>query len=155
MAMELLALVKHDCPVCDQLLPALDAARGGDAGAIRILSQSTAEQTAGQAQRLELAAPPEIDAALEASMRFDPEAVPALILLEDGEERDRVEGLQRERIGALARRAGAILDLAGLPELRPGCASITRDPRVAPRIAAGRARADGRLRAREIEFGEL
>ncbi len=35
--MELVALVKHDCPVCDQVLPALDQARG-NGGRIRILS---------------------------------------------------------------------------------------------------------------------
>ena len=40
MALEVLAIVKHDCPVCDQLLPALDAA-----GA-RLVSQSSEEQTA-------------------------------------------------------------------------------------------------------------
>ena len=37
--MELLALVKHDCPVCDQVLPALDAA------GVRVLSQSDAPPT--------------------------------------------------------------------------------------------------------------
>jgi hypothetical protein len=39
-ARELLALVKHDCPVCDQVLPALDAA------GVRLVSQSSPEETA-------------------------------------------------------------------------------------------------------------
>src|SRR5204863_2459460 len=55
----------------------------------------------------------------------------------------------------LAARAGAELALDGLPELRPGCASATRDPEVAAALAARRARAEGRLRARALHVGEL
>src|SRR3954452_25591751 len=102
MATELVALVKHDCPVCDRLLPALDAA------GVRVVSQSTPDETAQQAQRLGLARGPEIDDVLELSERLDPEAVPALVLLEDdGREADRLVGLQRERRRERATRAGA------------------------------------------------
>src|SRR5256714_5371267 len=150
MAAELVALVKHDCPVCDRLLPALDAA------GVRVVSQSSPDETAAQAARLGLARVPEVDADLTLSERLDPEAVPALVLLEDGgREADRVEGLQRARILELAERAGAALDLDGLPEWLPGCASRTRDPDVAAHLAARAARRDGRLRAREIGIGEL
>src|SRR3954447_17177586 len=114
---ELLAIVKHDCPVCDQLLPALDA------GGVRVVSQSDAAQTAAQAERLGLARVPELDEDLALSERFDPEAVPALLLLDGGDERGRVEGLHRERIAALGREAGVDFALDGLPEQRPGCAS--------------------------------
>ena len=86
--MELVALVKHDCPVCDQMLPVLDAA------GVRIVSQSSAADTADQAQRLGLSCVPELDAELELSARLDPAAVPAVFLLDDGAERDRVEGIQ-------------------------------------------------------------
>ena len=55
MALELLALVKHDCPVCDQVLPALDAA------GVRLVSQASPEQTAEQAARLGLSRVPEVD----------------------------------------------------------------------------------------------
>lgn len=154
MAVELLALVKHDCPVCDQLLPALDAAAAGGAP-LRILSQSSAADTAEQARRVELRATPGLDDDLDASERFDPDAVPTLILLDTGEERGRVEGLHRAGIAALADRAGVALALDGLPEQRPGCASITRDPEVAARLAVRRARAEGRLRSRTIAVGEL
>ncbi|HEV3128786.1 MAG TPA: thioredoxin family protein [Solirubrobacteraceae bacterium] len=152
--MELLALVKHDCPVCDQVLPVLDAARQRGA-AIRILSQSGPEETEAQAQRLNLAHVPELDRDLKLSARFDPDAVPTLVLLDGGSEADRVEGLDRARLAELARRAGAPLELDGLPERRPGCASLTRDPVVAARLAARAARETGRLRARELELGEL
>jgi hypothetical protein len=146
---ELVVLVKHDCPVCDQVLPALDAA------GVRVLSQSDAEQTADQAQRLGLRRVPELDDDLVLSERLDLEAVPALVLLDGADERGRVEGLHRERMQDLATQAGVTLDLGDLPEQRPGCASLTRDPEVAARLAARRARAEGRIRSRELRVGEL
>lgn len=149
MALELLAIVKHDCPVCDQVLPALDAA-----GA-RLVSQSTEAQTAEQAARLSLTRTPELDPELALSDRLDPDAVPALFLLDGGDERDRVIGLDRERMVALASAAGVSLSLDGLPALRPGCASRTRDPEVAAWLAARRARREGRIRARELVLGDL
>jgi len=152
--MELMALVKHDCPVCDQVLPVLDSARAGG-GAIRIVSQSSAEETAAQAERLGLSTAPDLDPDLELSIRFDPDAVPTVVLLDGGREQARTEGLDRQRLAELARRADVVLELDGLPERRPGCASITRDPAVAARLAAARARSEGRLRAREVQIGEL
>ena len=154
--MELVVLVKHDCAVCDQVLPVLDAARAdGNGKAIRIVSQSSAADTAAQAERLHLAATPELDPDLELSARFDPDAVPAVILLDRGREQARTEGLDRRRLHELADAAGIGLRLDGLPERRPGCASITRDPLVAATLAARKARADGRLKARELEIGDL
>ena len=82
MPLELLAIVKHDCPVCDQVLPVLDQARGNGAR-IRILSQSSADETAAQATRLKLTSVPELDIGLELSARLDPDAVPAVVLLEE------------------------------------------------------------------------
>ena len=152
--MELVALVKHDCPVCDQVLPVLDQARGNGAH-IRILSQSSAEDTALQARRLKLASVPELDADLALSARLDPDAVPVVVLLDGADERGRVEGLDRQRLSDLAAEAGVALELDGLPERRPGCASVTRDPLVAAGLAARAARESGRLRARELEIGEL
>jgi hypothetical protein len=148
-ALEVLAFVKHDCPVCDQVLPALDAA-----GA-RLMSQSSPEDTAAQAARLGLSRVPEVDADLILSDRFDPVAVPAVFLLDDGAERDRVEGLSRDRMAALVAQAGTTLDVEGLPAMRPGCGSRTRDPEVAAWLAARRAREDGRIVARELKIGEL
>lgn len=152
--MELVALVKHDCPVCDQLLPVLDAAASGGAP-IRVLSQSSEPDTASQATRLGLSAVPQLDADLAESERFDPDAVPAVILLDGGEERARVEGIDRDRLGQLAAQAGVALELERLPERRPGCASITRDPQVAASLAARAARRSGRIRSRTLEIGGL
>ncbi len=152
--MELLVLVKHDCDVCDQVLPVLDSARASG-GAIRIVSQSSAEDTAAQADRLQLSMPAELDPELELSSALDPDAVPAIVLIDRGQERDRVEGLDRQRLRDLAGQADIELELDGLPERRPGCASITRDPIVAARLAAQKARKAGRLKARELEIGGL
>jgi hypothetical protein len=66
-----------------------------------------------------------------------------------------VEGLQRDRLAAMAGAAGVTLALDGLPEWRPGCASATRDPVVAAGLAARAARRDGRIRSRVIAVGEL
>jgi hypothetical protein len=151
---ELVALVKHDCPVCDQVLPVLDRARA-EGAPVRILSQSEAHETEAQAMRLNLAAVPELDKQLELSAELDPDAVPAVVLLDGGDERDRVEGLDRNRLTELAEQAGVELALDGLPERRPGCASATREPHIAAMLAARAARASGRLKARELEIGEL
>ena len=77
------------------------------------------------------------------------------MLLDGGDERDRVEGIQRDRMAELAAAAGVELALGDLPERRVGCASLTRDPEVAARLAARRARAEGRIRSRELRVGEL
>jgi hypothetical protein len=151
---ELVALVKHDCPVCDQVLPVLDRARAQGAP-VRIVSQSGAGETKEQASRLSLAAVPELDHELELSAQFDPDAVPAVVLLDGGQERGRTEGLDRDRLMELAEQAGTRLELDGLPERRPGCASVTREPQVAAMLGARSARLSGRLKARELEIGEL
>src|SRR5918998_166992 len=103
--MELVALVKHDCPVCDALLPALDAA------GVPVGSQAGPAETAEQARRVGASRVPEVDEELELSERFDPDAVPAVLLLDGGEERGRVEGLDTGRLRELAGRAGVALDL--------------------------------------------
>jgi hypothetical protein len=137
---ELIAFVKHDCPVCDQVLPVLDEAAAAGVS-VRLISQSSPSETAEQARRLRLRSLPEVDQDLAVSARFDPAAVPAVVLLEGGEERSRIEGLDRSRLRDLGLAAGAELRIEGLPERRPGCSSRTRDPEFALRLAARRARA--------------
>src|SRR5204863_499344 len=75
---------------------------------------------------------PEVERDLEARARCRPAARSAVVLVDGGAERGRVDGLRHTRLAELAARAGAELALDGLPELRPGCASLTRDPDVAP-----------------------
>ena len=98
---------------------------------------------------------PELDHDLTVSERFDPEAVPTLLLLDGAEEKGRVEGIQRPRLEELAAQVGVTLDLGDLPTHRPGCGSRTKEPEVAARIAAARARREGRIRSRSLDIGEL
>ena len=152
--MEVIALVKHDCETCATLAPALEAA--AIAGApVRMVSQSNEAETRAFAERVGLTTVPELDEGLALSERLDPEAVPAVVLLDGDEEQDRVEGLHRARLEALFAAAGATLPRDGLPEIQPGCTSITQEPEVAARLAAKRARAAGRIRARELDLGAL
>ena len=152
--MEVIALVKHDCETCATLAPALDAAAAAGAP-VRMVSQSPEPETRAFAERLGLTTVPEVDEGLALSERFDPDAVPAVVLLDGGDERDRVEGLHGARLEALFEAANATLPRDELPELKPGCASITREPEVAAHLAARRARAEGRIRSRELRIGEL
>ena len=151
---QVIALVKHDCETCATLAPALEKAAAAGAP-VRIVSQSPEAETRAFAERVGLATVPELDDDLALSERLDPEAVPAVVLLDGDTERDRVEGLHRARLEALFEAAGATLPRDGLPEIKPGCASITQEPEVAARIAARRARAEGRIRARELDLGAL
>jgi hypothetical protein len=151
---EVIALVKHDCETCATLAPALEAA-AADGAPVRMVSQSSAAETRAFAERVGLATVPEVDKDLVLSERFDPDAVPAVVLLDGADERDRVEGLHRARLEALFEAAGATLPRDGLPEIKPGCASITKEPEIAAGIAARRAREAGRIRARELHLGAL
>ncbi|HEX3607708.1 MAG TPA: thioredoxin family protein, partial [Candidatus Dormibacteraeota bacterium] len=152
MARELVAIIKHDCPVCVELLPALDAAAVSGAP-LRIVSQSDGGDTSALWERLGLGARVELDEELALSDRLDLDAVPAVVLLDGGEERGRVEGLARDRLAELAAEAGVTLRLDGLPAHRPGCASRTRDPLIAATLAVRAARAQGRLRSRPLVLG--
>jgi hypothetical protein len=119
---ELVALVKHDCPTCDQLLPALTAA--AEQGApLRILSESDERDTSEQAARVGVRPVPELDTDLAVSERLDPDAVPAVILLDGGAEADRVEGLERERLVALFAAAGP-----ELPIVLAAVEAVSREP---------------------------
>jgi hypothetical protein len=153
MAQELLLLIKHDCETCRLVLPALGQAARSGAG-LRILSQSSRDESDALCTRLGLEAL-ELDDGLAVSERFDPDAVPTLILLKDDRECDRVEGFDRAKFEELASAAGIALDLDGLPDRRPGCASRTRDPDVEATLAARRARREGRIQSRSIRISAL
>ncbi len=153
MARELLLLIKHDCETCSLVLPAFQRAAPAGGG-VRILSQSTRAETEAFCRRLGLE-PLELDTDLASSLRFDPDAVPALILLEDDRECERIEGFDRASFEKLARSAGVELEFEGLPAMRPGCSSRTRDPDVELTLRAARARREGRILSRSIRIAGL
>ncbi len=89
------------------------------------------------------------DAELELSWHHDIETVPTLIRVVDGREVERTVGWSR----AAWRRITGVDDLGSeLPEMRPGCGSLSVDP---DRVDALRARFDGDLlRSRRIEVAD-
>jgi hypothetical protein len=89
------------------------------------------------------------DTALEQSFRFEVEAVPTVIRLENGKEVARTFGWNRaewERVTGLQNLG------AGLPAMRPGCGSKTREPGVWEELVARYG--DSGLASRRIVIGE-
>ena len=136
----LVAFVKRDCPTCELVVP--------------VLEQISASESLTVYTQDDPAFPPGIpavdDTSLEQSWHRQIETVPTLIRVEDGEERERVLGWQREEWEALT---GIPALGAGLPALRPGCGSLSVDP---SRISELRVRFSGsKLHARRVELAEL
>ena len=136
----LIVVAKRDCPTCSLVEPLLCAL--ADAGPLAVVVQDDSDFARGQSGRFH-------DATLERSFRLNTEFVPTLIRMVGGQEVDRTHGWQRadwQRISGLA-------DLgAGLPELRPGCASMTLEPGVAEDLQF-RFGVTG-LAARQVALGE-
>jgi len=155
----LIAFVKEDCPTCGIVLPLLDAfARAYGGGLDVFLVGQTQEGNARLMQRHLLASPLLDDSRLKVSFAYDIDMVPAVFVADrDGREIERRMGFDRgewqtldESLAALARRARASIDWNALPEWRPGCGSLSVDPRYADRL---RAEAENSpLRARKIEI---
>ncbi|MEE4300502.1 MAG: thioredoxin family protein [Pseudomonadales bacterium] len=142
MSTRLVAVTKQDCPTCRLVVPALEALAAR--GALRIINQDTAD--------FPVVAGAEVvhDAALDESWRLGVDVVPTLVRYDGDAEIGRTEGWDRAAWRALS--GDATLGEA-LPELRPGCGSLTRDPGVEPGL---RARfGDPRLTARRLELAEL
>jgi hypothetical protein len=90
------------------------------------------------------------DADLAVSWHHDIETVPTLLRIEDGVEKERTVGWDREQWAALA---GVDSLGAGLPAFRPGCGSLSVDPDLVDEL---RVRFSGSvLRSRRIEIADL
>ena len=103
----IVAVVKHDCPTCQLVVPVIDQLRV--AGVVDVVHRE------------------DDDAGLEASYQLGVETVPTLIR---GDE--RIEGWERARWEEFTGVTGLG---AGLPDYRPGCGSRTLDPDVADELA--------------------
>ena len=134
------AVVKRDCPTCQLVAPVLTELR--DAGVkLTVFSQDGPDF----AERVDVI--PDDD--LSVSWSLDLDTVPTLIKVEGGHEVARTVGWMRSRWEDLTGVAGLG---AGLPEVRPGCGSVTTDPAVIERMAARYG--SPRLHARRIELGD-
>jgi len=132
-----IAVVKRECDTCRLIEPALQSV--SQARELRVYSQD------------DPAFPPSLqdvidERALGLSYRLNIEIVPTLIQVENGEERARLVGWQRE---AWRRLAGLPELGAGLPEFSPGCGSKSVEPGMPEKLAFKFG--DTLLQARRIE----
>jgi len=136
----IVAFVKRDCPTCEVVAPVLrDLAK-------RVALTVYTQDDVAFPEGLE----PVDDRALEMSWHWGIDAVPTLIRVEAGEERERALGWNREEWQQLT-GVEALGD--GLPDWRPGCGSLSLAP---DRVDELRARfGGGVLRSRRIELADL
>jgi hypothetical protein len=135
----LVVFVKRACPTCELVAPVLAELR--ERAKLTVIVQDDPSFPAGLA--------PRHDADLALSWHHRIEAVPTLLRVHDGVEKERALGWQREEWEALTGVRGLG---AGLPAWRPGCGSLSVDPDRVPEL---RARFEaGRLRARRVELAE-
>jgi hypothetical protein len=133
----LVAFVKRDCPTCELVEPVL--AQLADSGDLTVYCQDDPTFPANPT--------PLDDRELAVSWQHEIEAVPTLLRVENGVEKERVLGWHRGEWEALSGVGGLG---PRLPEQRPGCGSLSVDP---SRVDELRVRfgASG-LRARRIEL---
>jgi hypothetical protein len=135
----LVVFVKRACPTCELVVPVLGELRAR--AGLSVLTQDDPGFPEGLA--------PRHDADLALSWHHRIEAVPTLLRVVDGVEKERAVGWQRGEWEALTGLRGLG---AALPEWRPGCGSLSVDPDLVPAL---RARFEsGRLGARRVELAE-
>lgn len=89
------------------------------------------------------------DSSLESSFAFDVEAVPTVVRMKDGKEVARTFGWNRADWEKLTGLDGLG---KGLPEVRPGCGSKSREPGVHDALRARYGKLD--FKSRQIRLGE-
>ena len=118
-------VVKHDCPTCELVQPVLR--KMADSGTpLQVFSQDDPSFPEGLATVVD-------DRDLEQSFRLEIESVPTLIRRENGQEVERTVGWHRGEWWELTGIAGLGEEL---PELQPGCGSLSVEPGVAERLQA-------------------
>jgi hypothetical protein len=138
----IVVVVKRDCPTCTLVAPVLAQLR--DAGiAMTVYSQddpSFPDELGGALD----------DTDLEVSWHLDLDTVPTVVRFDGGKERERIVGWAREQWETFTGVEGLGPDL---PAWRPGCGSLTQDPR---RFDELRVRFSGSiLRSRRIDLAAL
>lgn len=111
----LVAVVKRDCPTCELVVPALEQLRA--AGPLAVYCQDD-PGFPGSCDPID-------DTRLELSWHHEIETVPTLLRVVDGQEAGRTVGWSREQWEELTGVTGLAPDL---PEMRPGCGSLSVDP---------------------------
>jgi hypothetical protein len=136
----IVAVVKRECPTCELVAPVLAELAGKLA--LTVYTQDDPEFPAG--------VDPVDDRELAVSWHYGIEAVPTLLRVEGGVERERILGWQREEWQAFTGVGGLG---AGLPDWRPGCGSLSVDPdrSIDLEVRFGGAK----LRSRKVELAAL
>jgi len=133
----IVAFVKRDCPTCELVAPVLGELAGRVA--LAVYSQDDPAFPEG-IEALD-------DTSLEVSWHHRVEAVPTLLRVEDGVEKERAVGWHRGEWEALCGEVGLGPDL---PQTRPGCGSLSVDPDRALELAVRFGAT--RLRSRRVEL---
>lgn len=137
----LIAVVKRDCPTCLLVVPALTAL--AERERVTVLVQDDIEPFSSLPDA-------RVDRDLDGSWALAVATVPTLLRRAGGAETGRVEGWSRAEWELLtgARDLGP-----DLPDMRPGCGSLTEDPALRDRL---RVRHEGgRLTARRLRISPL
>jgi hypothetical protein len=155
----LVVMVKEDCPTCGIVMPLLEAFHRAYAGELDVLVVGqTREGNALLIDRHGLTCTVLDDSRLKVSFAYDIDLVPSAFVADaQGRELQRVLGFDRAEwqtldatLAGLAGKPVAPIDWQTLPLWRPGCGSLSVDPRFADRL---RAEAENSpLRARKIEI---
>ncbi len=136
----IVAFVKHDCPTCELVAPVLRAL--AESATLTVYCQDDPTFPSG-VEVLD-------DTSLEVSWHQNIDAVPTLLRVEDGVEKERALGWHRGEWEALTGSSGLGEDL---PEMRPGCGSLSVDPEHAADLLLRFE--GGSLRSRRIPLAKL
>ena len=137
------AVVKRDCPTCRMVEPVLAQLDGMPGITLTAFTQDDPVFPAGVGKVVH-------DDDLAVSYHHRIETVPTVLRVEDGIERQRTVGWNREQWETVTGVRGLGPDLV---DMRPGCGSLSVDPTVADRL---RVRFEGgKLRARRVQLAEL
>ncbi|MDP7068465.1 MAG: thioredoxin family protein [Acidimicrobiales bacterium] len=138
----LIAVVKRDCPTCVDIVPVLEELSQRGPG-IMVYTQDDPDFPASVETRID-------DRSLEFSWHHNVETVPTLIYAQDGAELARTVGWSRRDWEAMS----GVDDLGSqLPEMRPGCGSLSVDPNLADALDSKFGQRT--TQSRTVEFANL
>ncbi len=137
------AVVKRDCPTCEMVAPVLREILGSGTPLVVYVQDDPSFPDLGPAAPID-------DSDLSFSWHHDIDTVPTLIEVREGAEVRRTIGWSRSDWQAFTQLSNLG---AGLPEMRPGCGSLSVDPL---RVDELEARFRGStLSSRRVEFGSM
>ncbi|MDP8979437.1 MAG: TlpA family protein disulfide reductase [Acidobacteriota bacterium] len=126
----LLAFLQTDCPTCRVITPYLNTL-ARDGVSVRAISQDDAAATREFIEQMGVVFPMEVDAGLSESRRYDPVAVPTLLLQDNAGVVLRSEmGFDKDVLNSLAAALGhgpVATPHDGAPASKPGCMSRHRE----------------------------